>query len=103
MFRNALMAGAAVMALSLPLIADDAAPNEPEVCRENVVAEPQDDSARWRWRAYRHLDCVMAVVDRALEDGRTSEEGVVTLSREELERIRTMAFWAKDAAARIAR
>jgi hypothetical protein len=101
MFRIALIAGAA-MALSLPVIADEVKSREPEVCQENA-AEPQDENMRWRWRAYRHLDCVLALVDRALEEGRGGEDGTVTISRDELERIRTMAFWGKDAAARIGR
>ena len=72
-------------------------------CRADAVAqEPEDESIRWRWRAYRHLDCVIEMVE-ALKARADGESGTVSLSRDELERIRTMAFQAKDAAARIAR
>ncbi len=60
--------------------------------------EPADDDAKWRLRAYRHIDCVVGLVDRA-QNG----TGDVRLSREEADRLRTWALWAKDAAQRIGR
>jgi hypothetical protein len=72
-------------------------------CRAAAVAqEPEDESIRWRWRAYRHLDCVIEMVE-ALAARADGGSGTVSLSRDELERIRAMALQAKDAAARIAR
>jgi hypothetical protein len=78
-------------------------PAESWACSPIVTApEPSDDSARWRWATYRHLDCATDVIDHALtsanDEGRT-----VTLTREELDRLRNRVFWAKDAAARIGR
>lgn len=80
----------------------------PAACEEPAGQEPADDSYRWRLRAYRHLDCVMSLVDIALKRAdesrtRVGEDQHVTLSRQDLERIRTLALWAKDAAARIGR
>ena len=69
--------------------------------------EPDDPRWRWRLRAYRHLDCVVSLVDEALAAEPTQAGGVskaageVVVSREDLERIRTLARWARDAAARI--
>lgn len=53
----------------------------------------------WRLRADRQLGCVIGMIDRALQ----AESDVVTLSRRDAERIRSLAFSAKDAAARIGR
>ena len=67
-----------------------------------------DSNDRWRMRAARHLDCVVSIADRALsrtsagvQSAESSEE--LRLSREDLEHIRTWAYWAKDAAMRIGR
>lgn len=67
------------------------------------ASEPDNPQWLWRLRAYRHLDCVVALVDAALKGApaRDDESGSVPLSREDLERIRTLAWWARDAAARI--
>ena len=54
----------------------------------------------WRARAYRQLDCVIGTLERAMQ---STNGDVVTLSREDAERLRSLAFWAKDAAARIGR
>ena len=85
------------------LAAASGVPIEAWTCRADAVTqEPEDDSVRWRWRAYRHLDCVIELVEslKARADG---ESGTAAVSREELDRIRTLAFQAKDAAARIGR
>lgn len=71
--------------------------------------EAGDPAFIWRLRAYRHLDCVIGLVEEAMRRG--PDEGgkaagsrdEVRLSRTELEQIRTLAFWARDAAARIGR
>jgi hypothetical protein len=82
-------------ALSAPCRADDA------------IEEPGDPKWQWRLRAYRHLDCVMSLADRALSapSGRTGGarggQEQVSMSREDLERIRTFAWWARDAVARV--
>jgi hypothetical protein len=62
-----------------------------------VAANPEYE---WRLRAYRQLDCVIGIVEKALE---ARNGDVVTLSREDAERVRTSAFRARDAAARIGR
>lgn len=79
-------------------------------CAASATPEPDDPRWRWRLRAYNHLDCVTAIVDQALaraateEGGRPDDENAaVTMSRADLERIRTLAWWARDAAARIGR
>jgi hypothetical protein len=62
--------------------------------------DPEYSDSRWSWRlrAYRHLDCVNAIVDRALTSASSDR---VELSRADLERIRAEAWYARDAAARI--
>lgn len=80
----------------------------PAACEEPSGQEPADEAYRWRLRAYRHLDCVMSLIDTALKRADESrppggQNQHVTLSRQDLERIRTLALWAKDAAARIGR
>jgi hypothetical protein len=67
-------------------------------CAETPVTV--DPEYVWRIRAERQLDCVVQIVDEAL---RANKGGVVTLSREDAERLRAMALWAKDSAARIGR
>jgi hypothetical protein len=52
----------------------------------------------WRLRAYRHLDCVDAIVQRALS---APSRDRIELSRRDLERIRTEASQARAAAARM--
>jgi len=78
-------------------------------CRvDTVPQQPEPEDSRWTWRlrAYRHLDCVVALVDDALRGAGTdagdhANDTAVRLSRADLERIRTLAWWARDAAARI--
>ena len=62
--------------------------------------DPDDSDARWVWRlrAYRHLDCVNAIVERALSSASSDR---VEISRADLERIRAEAWYARDAAPRI--
>jgi hypothetical protein len=61
------------------------------------VSDPED---LWRVRADRQLQCVIGMLDEALKK---RNGDVVTLTRSDAERLRALAFWAKDAAARIGR
>jgi hypothetical protein len=69
--------------------------------------KPDMDSPYWwRWQTYHSLDCALAVIDERI--GRsgthtTSEHDVVPVPRGELERLRALAWRARDAAARIDR
>jgi hypothetical protein len=78
-----------------------------QACRFDEAAQPSEPAdPRWLWRlrAYRHLDCVITLADAALDDDAREgggERDTVRLSREDLERIRILAWWARDAAARI--
>jgi hypothetical protein len=71
---------------------------EPAACTPQPDPDYPDTRWVWRLRAYRHLDCVHAIVERALS---TAPGDRVELSRADLERIRTEAWSARDAAARI--
>jgi hypothetical protein len=51
-------------------------------------------------RAERQLECVIRILDKALEK---RNRDVVSLSRTDAERLRALALGAKDAAARIGR
>ena len=85
------------------LAAASGVPAESWTCSPIVATqEPVDESIRWRWAAYRHLDCVTDVIDHALTNAEDEGEAVI-LTKEELERLRARVFWAKDAAARIGR
>ena len=68
------------------------------VCAPHEHSEDIDSRWFWRLRAYRHLDCVNGIVDRALTS--TSSDRI-EMSRDDLERIRNEAWYARDAAARI--
>jgi hypothetical protein len=76
---------------------------DPETCA--TQPPPDHEDARWRWRlhAYHYLDCATAIAERALRanDAATKQRDRIEISREELERIRTLALWARDSAARI--
>lgn len=122
MLRTCLLASALCVALTTPtlvagnaevvqvipprpdvLAAASGVPAESWACSPIVATqEPADESIRWRWAAYRHLDCVTDVIDHALANA-DDEDGTVTLTKEELDRLRNRVFWAKDAAARIGR
>ena len=121
MFRTRLMLSALCLALTAPVLANEPAkvlesrPQSAEVlaaaagmptnareCSVSEVTVPYNEEYYWRWTAYRELDCAIEAIERAMKSA-DSEEGTVTLTREELEHLRTRAFWAKDAAARIGR
>ena len=77
-----------------------AAPATADVC--DVAADADagvNPEYLWRLRADRQLGCVIGMLEKALQ----AESDVVTLSRRDAERIRALAFSAKDAAARIGR
>jgi hypothetical protein len=71
---------------------------QPAACTPQPDADYPDTRWVWRLRAYRHLDCVNAIVERALSS--TSGDRI-ELSRTDLDRIRAEAWYARDAAARI--
>ena len=121
MFRTRVMLSALCLALTAPVLANEpanvlesrpqsaevlaAAAGMPTSARECSVPEvtvPYTEEHYWRWTAYRELDCAIEAIERAMKSA-DSEEGTVMLTREELERLRARAFWAKDAAARIGR
>jgi hypothetical protein len=109
MSRVSLKMSALGMALALPALAGAQSdhPQQHAASQNCGWEEPQSGSedARWQWRlrAYRHLDCVTTIVDQALsaKPARTDSKDTVEISRQDLERIRTLAWWARDAAARI--
>jgi hypothetical protein len=88
----------AVPALTGAKVAPLTAPAQETACAPQP--DPDDSNRRWFWRlrAYRHLDCIHAIANRALES--TSSDRV-ELSRTDLERLRAEAQYARDAAARI--
>jgi hypothetical protein len=120
MFRTRVMLSALCLALTAPVLANEPAkvlesrPQSADVlaaasgivgareCTVPEVAVPYNEEYYWRWTAYRELDCAIEAIERAMKSA-DSEEGTVTLTREELEQLRARAFWAKDAAARIGR
>jgi hypothetical protein len=103
MSRVRLVLIALGMAFAVPALTGADAP-VPTTVTPPAACTPQPDSdysdTRWVWRlrAYRHLDCVNAIVERALSSASGDR---VEISRAELERIRTEAWYARDAAARI--
>jgi hypothetical protein len=72
--------------------------SSPAACMPQPDSDDMDTRWVWRLRAYRHLDCVAAIVERALSSASGDR---VELSRDGLERIRAEAWYARDAAARI--
>lgn len=91
------------MAFAVPaLTGADVAPvtssTQESVCTPQPDPDYSDTRWVWRLRAYRHLDCVNAIVDRALSSASSDR---IELSRADLERIRAEAWYARDAAARI--
>jgi hypothetical protein len=71
---------------------------QPAACTPQPDPDYPDTRRVWRLRAYRHLDCVNAIVERALSSASGER---VELSRADLDRIRAEAWNARDAAARI--
>jgi hypothetical protein len=93
------------LAFAVPALTGvDAAPVTTSAHTQPAACAPQPDpdysDTRWVWRlrAYRHLDCVNGIVERALSSASGDR---VELSRADLERIRAEASYARDAAARI--
>ena|SRR5918999_51459 len=81
-------------------VATPASSTNADVCAVTVDAEAGVNPEHlWRLRADRQLGCVIGILEKAMQ----TESAVVTLSREDAERIRSLAFSAKDAAARIGR
>jgi hypothetical protein len=75
---------------------------DPQVCS---AAEPQEltEDMRWRLRAYNNLDCLMGKLEQAMNRPAGTNKNQVRLSREEVEQLLNLAWWAKDAAQRISR
>ena len=88
----------AVPALTGAIMPPVTSPNQESACTPQGDPDYSDSRWVWRLRAYRHLDCVNAIIDRALS---SSASDRIELSRADLERIRTEAWYARDAAARI--
>ena len=81
-------------ALSAPLTSA----TQPAACTPQPDSGSSETRWVWRLRAYRHLDCVDAIVEHALS---APSRDRIELSRRDLERIRIEASQARDAAARI--
>jgi hypothetical protein len=96
---------AATYAAVPALPADSVASSAAQACRTDAMPDGESQDSRWQWRlrAFRHLDCVTTLIDNVLAAGGEDDEAPreVRISREDLERIRTLAWWARDAAARI--
>ena len=96
--------GVCCLALAFPVLIGakekgNAIPSDAiEACSE--VPETSDPEYLWRMRAERQLECVIRILDKALEK---RNRDVVTLSRTDAVRLRALAFGAKDAAAGIGR
>jgi len=119
MFRTRVMLSALCLALTAPVLANEPAvlksrlqsaevlaaasglPASAWECSAPEVTVPFNEEYYWRWTAYRELDCAIEAIERVMKTSADSEEGTVTLTREELEQLRARAFRAKDAAARI--
>ena len=83
-----------------------AIPSALQSCRTDDASRSESTDPRWLWRlrAFHHLDCVRILADAALQAGDQGDGGErseVRMSRADLERIRQLAGWARDAAARI--
>jgi hypothetical protein len=80
------------------------APDDSQVCPTTAdLPETTDGKARWGLRAYNSLDCVISIVEKAMNQARSKQTNNVRLSRKEAEQIGDTAWWARDAAARIGR
>ena len=71
---------------------------QPAACTPQPDSDYSDTRWVWRLRAYRHLDCVDAIVERALS---APSRDRIEVSRRDLERIRIEASHVRDAAARM--
>ena len=103
MSRVRLVLIALGMAFAVPALTGANLPPATTLTEEaacTLQPDPESSDTRWVWRlrAYRHLDCVNAIVDRALANASTDR---IEISRADLERIRAEAWYARDAAARI--
>jgi hypothetical protein len=99
--RLTLIALGMAFAVSAPTGADVApvtASAQESSCAPQEHSGYSDSRWVWRLRAYRHLDCVNAIVDRALA---STQSDRIELSRADLMRIRNETWYARDAAARI--
>lgn len=119
MSGQCVMLSAACLALATPAFANErtkvesrpqpaieattGSPTSAWTCTASEVSVPRNEEFSWRWTAYRELDCVIEAIERAMKKNAATQEGTVTLTREELEHVRARAFRAKDAAARIGR
>ena len=102
MSRARCMLIALGMAFAVPVLTGaDVAPGtaftQPGACTPQPDPDYPDTRWIWRLRAYRHLDCVTALVERAL----SNPGDRVEVPRADLDRIRAEAWYARDAAARI--
>jgi len=109
---NAIIRMRAVFAALLLLVlactsqgvsAQETRSRDPEVCRASEPQELTDENMRWRLRAYNHLDCLMRKLEQAMNHRAANGKDEVKLSRQEVEQLRNLAWWAKDAAQRIGR
>jgi hypothetical protein len=103
MFRVQLVLIALGMAFAVPALSGakvplSTTPTEVAACTPQPDSGSEDTRWVWRLRAYRHLDCVTAIVDRAVAKTSTDH---IEISRADLERIRAEIWYARDAAARI--
>jgi hypothetical protein len=69
------------------------------------TGEPREltEEYRWRWRAHHNLSCVIDTLEQAMHRPANVGKDQVTLSRDEVEQLRDLTWWARDAAQRIGR
>jgi hypothetical protein len=78
-------------------------PRDPQACSAAEPPDLTDESMRWRLRAYNNLDCLMSKLEQASNRPDNAGRSDVKLSRQEIEQLMNLAWWAKDAAQRIGR
>ena len=73
-----------------------------QVCNR---VEPQGltNDEVWHWRAYQNLSCLISMLEQAQNRPATISKDQIALSREEMEHLRQLAWWGRDAAQRIGR